>query len=1672
MSPPRTSSARLMAFFRVTALINAVKDCACGSSPYIANIFQRIFKQTVAGLKATTIFLFIVSFVFIICRSTDIYSQPEQLMFRHFTEKDGMPRSMSRVIFQDHIGYIWIGTDSYLIRYDGYRFKFFYEDPDDPFSFRGKKVVTISEDRKGNLWIGTHDGLFFYNRTNDHFTQYEHIESDSGTIRNNYVFFVYPDTRGHIWTVSGDSFLDRLDPVTGKFQRFCSNMHNPGSMGFDTVYYRKNDLQLLRRRSVSFLEDHAGNFWIGSARGKGLDKYDPKTGLFTHYLKNSSDSKSLKSNDIFSIFSDSRNRLWIGTLDGLYQYIYDKDSFATVYLPPAKYASTFTKKATYQIYEDCQGMLWLCQPNRLVRYNPQTGHHDIIAQWPSKKYTILISPLGEKNKNGMWFVAIPQRLYSFYFFYYDYRLKKITIKNPNSISSITQYHPTEYFVDRTGLLWVGTISNGLYKETPYSSKFTRYQYDKRDETTISHNIVTCFCEDHSGTIWIGTPNGLNRYIPEKKAFHRYNIHPGNKPRTGTNQINALTVDKNNNLWIGTPAGVDILDLRHSGSFDVNLAKGKTAYASSLETKEGDLIPDFAIDGNQNSRWASKYNDNEWFKIDLGTSTKIEKVVIYWELAAAKSYELQGSEDGINWKTYYSTDHGDGGIDVLSVNFTGRFLRLLFKKRISPFGYSIFEIELYGNQGMWKHIDLIPPNKKSIDDEIITALNADKEGNIWIATPGNIYKYNSITDSYKCYAYDETSDQPAVRKFIINANNKLWLVQKAGANGILTFHTKNETFKRYVHSDDDSTSLSMGQVVDVQSDKTGNIILNVYYREGDNMWTDIYIPETDAFRHVKNDGRIERKFIDAGKGNLWVATWLQGLQLYNLKEDKIIKNYSISNGLQDEKIRDNWMDQSGFIWLITYSGLSRFDPTTEHFENFGKGSGLVSDLLDAFTSKNGEVFLRSDDGLYVFDPLQIQKDTTKPTIVIQSLKISNKKIHHDEANTLLIKDISHADRITLPYNQNLISLEFVALHYALSEKNQYAYKLEGLDEEWQYIGNKRYLNLAALSPGSYNIKIKGSNGDGVWNEKPLQLRINIKHPPWATWWAYTGYAVIAFGLFFMIYRYESRRLKHKHQTQHLLELDRLKTNFFSNISHEFRTPLTLMLSPLKSLYEGTFAGDTKKIYGIMLNNGRRLLQLVNQLLDLSKIDAGKLKLHIEETELIHFVRQIVSNYDAMAKSKKIHLTFYYDIKELTTYIDKEKMATVINNILSNAFKFSPENAYIIVHISTEEDRFATITIRDRGPGIAKDETERIFDRFYQSEKTTLKGRKGTGLGMAIAKELMVLHHGKITVHSQSGEGSTFKLYILLGKEHFRQGPLENHTIPPDETDREVNRSMGIENLYLDEETEEGIVNPTEDEIKKDNPSILVIEDNRDMISFLKYALQAEYHIEACDNGDAGIENAFQNMPDLILCDVMLPGTSGYDICHKLKNDIKTSHIPIILMTALADREYILKGLKKGADDYVIKPFDLSELKLRIYNLLESRKLLREKYAREIFLQPEKKLISSIDEKFLQSVMQVIEQHLGDFDYTSKNLSDDTGFSRVHFYRKIKALTGLTPSHFLVSIRLKRAAELLKSRADSISQIAYRVGFNNVSYFNKKFKEQYQKSPSDYMKSAGSDMLKNT
>lgn len=1361
---------------------------------------------------------------------------------------------------------------------------------------------------------------------------------------------------------------------------------------------------------TDILQDHKGFMWFAST--VGLNKYDGYT--ITTYNFDNKNPHSISHDIVRDLFEDSKGTLWIATQNGgLNKYNRETDSFVSYQNDPSD-STSISHNFIRRIYEDKNGALWIgTMAGGLNKMNKNTGtfirysmdRNDEAALPSNYVYDILEDTLGRLWVGTIEGLSLLDRDTGKF---YTYKI------NPSTPKSSTNNRVFSIYQDNQGTIWVGSI-NGLHKFNEKEELFSSYILDDQ----IKINFIQDIKEDSFGNLLMGSAsiNGLLKFDKALKTFTNYKHDPQDKNSIGAGFVSSIYKDRSNILWVATSkGGINIYKPQKTSNFILhkyNTTKNSisTGIITSIsESSEGDI----------------------WFANDKKNVGKIDvngKVTHYSDF---KKEEQKSKLSSIN--------------DLL----IGKNKDVLIATDIGMY-------KLNKSTNIFEH-------QKLTDDEYlhesqISSINEDKKGVLWLKLgPDVLLKYDKAQNKHsfiRSSSTDSTSlSNVYVNKVYEDPLGTLWIGTEGGLN---KKGRDTDTFTRYQHNPLDSTSIS------------NNFILNLY---------------KDYF------------------GSLWIATYY-GLNVLDEKTGTFRQFYKV-DGLPENIIYSILEDDHNNLWIATRNYLSKFNRKTETFRTFNKGNGMsINDFRtgEALKSSNGKMYFRGTNGLLEFHPDSIKSNTYIPPIVLTDFKISNKSvvIKKDsltkKGTFLLNKNINVTDTINLSYLDNNFSFEFAALDYVHSKSNQYAYRMKGFNENWIYTNaNNRSATYTNLDPGSYVFEVKGSNNDALWNEEGKSIIVVITPPWWKTNWAYFLYLATFLGSLFGFIRWRALKLKRdkklliesvksktkdlanknilldqnniqlREQASKLKELDKIKASFFANISHEFRTPLTVITGlankHISKNENDTITQNSKTIK----RNAHRLLQLINQLLDLSKLENSQVTLNILKTDILYFTKKVILLYGSLAKEKRIKVFFNEKIlskslpsKKIDLYFDKEKMQKIITNLISNALKFTPNEGEIRLSVNTLDSKIKEpqifIKVFNTGSEIPQNKLPYIFDRFYQVENSNTAEGEGTGIGLALVKELVELHHGTVDVISNS-TGTTFTLKFPYNKKLQLKKPKSikgNNDVEIFEVDP-IHKEISKNNDFLELDSE--------DSTKLD---LLIVEDNPDLRSYITGLLDEDYNITQAINGVEGLEMAKKSIPDLIISDVMMPKMDGYELCEKLKINETTDHIPIILLTAKASQDNKLEGLQTGADAYLTKPFDEKELRVRIKNLLYNREKLQKKCRKESGLKPNEVKITSVQQKFLQKIKKIVEDNIDNDQFSVEDLGQALFMSRSQVHRKLKAISDQSATQFIRNYRLYRAADLLKQDSGNVTEIAYQVGFSSQTYFSKCFQELFQVSPSEYKSS---------
>lgn len=800
--------------------------------------------------------------------------------------------------------------------------------------------------------------------------------------------------------------------------------------------------------------------------------------------------------------------------------------------------------------------------------------------------------------------------------------------------------------------------------------------------------------------------------------------------------------------------------------------------------------------------------------------------------------------------------------------------------------------------------------------------------------------------------------------------------------------------------------------------------------------------------------------------LWIGT--KGGGLHRLDTRDMSWTYINSkNGLPNDVIYGVLNDDHGNLWMSSNKGIIQYNPATGDIINFTKADGLQSDEFNTYAyakAPGGQMLFGGINGLNIFHPDDLQDNPVTPKVRLTELRVNSEAVTVGDSTGLLSETITYTSELTLPFSLNSLTLQFAALEFTAPSKNRFRYYLEGAEKEWSHESTENRANYLNLSPGTYTFKVKGANSDGIWSDEITSLKINIQPPWYRTTLAYFIYLAL-FGLgIWRILKFREARIRltynikmERQKAERMQEIDKMKSRFFTNISHEFRTPLTVISGMADNLVENPERWLNKGSKMIKRSSDN-LLNLVNQILDLRKLESGYLELNLIQSDLVAYLKYIFESFHSYAESKDINLHFESEQPEVIMDFDPEKILSIVSNLLSNAIKFTPEGGDIFIKIKAENINSSSLThdaslliqVKDTGIGIPEDKLPHIFDRFFQVDDSSTRKGEGTGIGLALTYELVKLMKGDIEVNSPQGKGTEFKVKIPI----TREAPLteaKDDLLDHKDFDQPVTM-INIEEL---ETKPVSVHNAT-------LPPLLIVEDNPNVREYLITCLEDQFQLEIAHDGQEGIEKAIEQIPDIIISDVMMPRKDGFELCHTLKTDERTSHIPIVLLTAKADQDSRISGLERGADDYLTKPFNKKELFVRLNNLLKIRQRLQERYSSLEVLEPTQEIALQQEDEFITKVRDAIEENLDDETFGIAELCKAVAISRAQLHRKMKALTNRSTSQYIRSIKLVKAKQLLETTDLNISQVAFEVGFNDPKYFSRTFSEEFGFSPTSMRK----------
>lgn len=1406
---------------------------------------------------------------------------------------------------------------------------------------------------------------------------------------------ILQDHKGFIWFGASNG-LYRYDGY--QIRSFKKYTNRPAGLLSDYIW----DLE----------EDAAGNIWLSTYDG-GISRWDRASGKFTHYQHRPGTSAGLSSNNVLEILIDGAGDVW-----------------AVVKTP--------------------RGVPVL---DKLVVATGEVKHYRYAADDASTLSCDTVS-----------ITAFP----------------------------VMQFNPL--YLDPDGSVWVATL-HGLNRYDRQTDSFRRFLHEKGNPSSLPFDRVLSVdaFDKEEQTLWVRTASkdlqnvALARLDLANNTVKRIDLAVQNG--APPNPFGFHLSEDERAFWT---SGTDLRRFKMGDAateqqrIKWEIPGGETPHAHGLAMHSGGhmLLPVLGVNPLQVVRGADnaiRYHHLIYYNSENGQITSIDQNPtepnqplreMYsimedrsgaWWLGSMGFYKVsvpsQGGNNKPRFENYKWAPNGPEGLSSTDIRAVFEASPSVFWLATNGGGLNRLDRSTGAIQH-WRHDPLVAGSLGS--DQLYALWHNPLTGELWIGhekgidildlKQANPERFPNLPFRHFSHASGLLNDR--INELQPDGKGNLWI--GTSTHGLLLMDLETEQILDSILFDETS------------ADPAHSAFINKVYIDSDGQtWVApgmggiCRLREAgDGFRHdCFLDGLFIVDFFEASDGLLWCAAMNYGIIKFN-PENASYEIVNMENRLSRNSVMGIEEDRLGRIWF-TSIGLTRYDPEDDTYRSYGQESGVLG--LDPercfFKSRSGELFYSApNSALQIFTPEEVLDNPVAPQVVLTDFKLSDESVEVGEEGPLR-ESIEVASTIYLTHDQYPFSLEFVGLEYSDPLKNQYRYQLEGVDRDWVYAGMNREARYSSVPPGKYTFRVTAANSDGVWSDEPASVQIIIAPPWWRRWWAYPLFAILLLAPVFLIYRYQVKRKMALAETRRLREIDALKTRLYTNITHEFRTPLTVILGMAGQVVRQPDRWFREGM-DMIVRNANNLLDLVNQMLDLRKIEAGEMKLNKQLGDVIPYLTYLTESFHSYAEAKDIDLQFSTSVEECLMDHDPDSLQKILTNLLSNAIKYNRPGGQVIVTVAHKNEDGAErleIEVNDTGIGITPEQQEKVFHRFHQADdqvtikrETTwmnIRPEGGTGVGLALTQELVRLLEGTISLQSREGEGSTFRVQLPITRSAPRREAFRREKVNGVSSYLPAIGKEGVENGILSKEGDD------------ERPLALAIEDNKDVVRYLYSCLEQDYRLLAAYDGQAGIELAREHVPDIIISDVMMPEKNGFEVTATLKKDESTSHIPIILLTARATHEDRLMGLERGADAYLAKPFDQDELMIRMQKMIELRDQLRKRYAGvtpgPVSEDPNLKM----EDEFVKKVRLMIMEHLDDLDFSVQALSDAIFLSPTQVHRKLKALTGHPPGHFIRTVRLQRALHLLKATDKSITEISQEVGFRDLAYFSRVFTAEFGKPPSE-------------
>ncbi len=1444
-------------------------------------------------------------------------TQNKIIRFSHYTTENGLSQNMIDCMMRDHKGFMWFGTWNGLNRFDGYNFTVYKQSSNNSHTISNNFVRSICQDSFQNIWVATRHGLNLYYYKKDRFVNYFHDESNVNSISSNDVTVVFYDSYGFLWVGTAENGLNRIKLGTESSIISVEHIYSTNKVG-----------SLSDNRITCIYEDSKRNLWVGTQNG--LNQFIRKTNQFIVYTNIANNPNSISSNTIQDIFEDSHGDLWIGTDFGLnridhntnwvYRYYYDPDN-----------SNSLSHNAVRAIVEDKKGNVIIGTLGGLSFFNRSSNNFTNFKYRLHDRYGLnndFINCLLADSEGNLWIGTEKgginkTNIHQHRFEWYENEVGNANSLSHNTINSV--FEDNDY-------LWIGTAGGGLNIYDKKKKKYYHFLYDSHNPNSISSDFITSIFRDSKGNTWISTwGSGIN-FLPKGKELSGHFLHYNatGQPNSLVNPfVSSIIEDKHGRLFIGTYGGLSIFDLK-TNKFESFVGSGNPIPVLKI----GCLLFDI--------------QENLW----VGTENGL--------------FQIIPTENGL--------------IDPVLSRYN-----------------------VYFNK---------PDDKHSLSGNYVISICSDKEGNMWFGTYGyglNLLVPNASAEATKFINFNENNGiaSSVIYGILEDDEGNLWL---STDNGLSKFNYKKGICKNYYQSDGLLSNQFYWSAY--FKNKNGKMYfggmggLNAFYP---SEIVDDPNPPRMAFTDLKiynQSVTVGEKYY--GKISLPVSVACAQNIVLSYKANEFVIEFSALHYNQPEKNKYRYKLEGFDNHWIEVDSKRRF--------------AIYTNL------KGGKykfyVLASNNDGKWAQEPISMNLTIVPPFWATWWFR----------ALMVVI-----AIALIIVYNRWRV--------YSLEKQKR---KLEILVEQRTATIEKQNEEL-----------LKQANLLAETNKQLLMRQQQIEEQKAQL--EIQNAEIIE----------QRNRLMEMNKKVQLSQKQQLR--LFTHISHEFRTPLTLILAPLEQLIKEPLGKPISEHLQIIYKNAQRLLHLVDQIMELRKIEAGKTELKLIETDIIRFVFDIVHSFHSVAQQKKIEFIIKSGSQTMIAAFDKEKVENIIYNLLSNAFKYTPENKVVffnmemvnsslphkdeILIVSPEKpvltSQFIEIIVSDEGIGISNEQIKEIFKRFYRINTPFAQRTKGSGIGLYITREMVKEHYGYMYIKSTIGVGTTFRVLLPAGH-YFQQAGFTiekvNYLVP------EVQKTATVfTNIVPISQKDTHFINPSNNH----RYSVLIIDDDAELVSFISSSLSEYFKIFYAYNGREGIKLAIDESPDVVICDVMMPEMDGLEVCQQLKSELATSHIPVILLSAKAELENFVEGLEIGADDYIAKPFHIPVLVAKLRSLIENRERLKSLFTERIF--PISKEITSnkIDEKFLERAIRIVNEHMSNSNFSVEDFAAELCISRSLLHKKLTSIVGLSANEFILSLRMKRAMTLIGGREKSIAEIAYQVGFSDPKYFSKCFKKYFGKSPSEFI-----------